>query len=174
MEIRVRSTGAVMYESEWKTYMKQTTGKNFGRLDEATLDTYGSDIVFEGPQATGGTVYQYSQRSGVEQIEGKWYTKYILGPVFSDTTDEDGVTTTAAENEAAYKARKDAEQGVNVRNIRDQKLADCDWVTLKAVDASTDGLGVQLPQVWMDYRQALRDVPTQDGFPWTVIWPEQP
>ena len=173
MEIRVRSTGAVMYESEWKTYMKQTTGKNFGRLDEATLDTYGSDIVFEGPQATGGTVYQYSQRSGVEQIEGKWYSKYILGPVFTDTT-EDGVTTTAAENEAAYKARKDAEQATSVRATRDTKLAESDWVTLKAVDASTDGLGVQLPQVWMDYRQALRDVPTQDGFPWTVIWPEQP
>ena len=173
MEIRVRSTGAVMYESEWKTYMKDATGKNFGRLDEVTLDTYGSDIVFEGPQATGGTVYQYSQRSGVEQIDGKWYSKYILGPVFTDTA-EDGVTTTAAENEAAYKARKDAEQGVSVRATRDTKLADCDWVTLKAVDASTDGLGVQLPQVWMDYRQALRDVPTQDGFPWSVTWPEQP
>jgi hypothetical protein len=126
MEIRVRSTGAVMYESEWKTYMKQTTGKNFGRLDEDTLNTYGSDIVFEGPQATGGTVYQYSQRSGVEQIDGKWYTRYILGPVFTDTTDEDGVTTTAAENEAAYKTLKDAEQGTSVRATRDTKLAESD------------------------------------------------
>ena len=166
MEIRVRSTGAVMYESEWKAYMKQTTGKNFGRLDEATLDTYGSDIVFEGPQATGGTVYQYSQRSGVEQIDGKWYTKYILGPVFTDTT-EDGVTTTAAEHEAEYKARKDAEQGVNVRTQRDTKLAESDWTQARDVTLANDA-------DWQTYRQALRDVPTQEGFPWSVTWPEQP
>ena len=167
MEIRVRSTGAVMYESEWKTYMKQTTGKNFGRLDEATLDTYGSDIVFEGPQATGGTVYQYSQRSGVEQIDGKWYTRYILGPVFTDTTDMDGVTTTAAENEAAYKARKDAEQATSVRATRDTKLAESDWTQARDVTLANDA-------DWQTYRQALRDVPTQEGFPWSVTWPEQP
>ena len=166
MEIRVRSTGAVMYESEWKTYMKQTTGKNFGRLDEATLDTYGSDIVFEGPQATGGTVYQYSQRSGVEQIDGKWYSKYILGPVFTDTV-EDGVTTTAAENEAAYKARKDAEQATSVRAARDTKLAESDWTQARDVTLANDA-------DWQTYRQALRDVPTQEGFPWSVTWPEQP
>ena len=174
MEIRVRSTGAVMYESQWKSYMKQTTGKNFGQLDEATLNKYDADVVFEGPQATGGTVYQYSQRSGVEQIDGKWYTKYILGPVFTDTVDENGVTITAAEHEAAYKASKDDEQAKSVRAERDSKLAECDWVTIKAVDASSDGLGIQLPQVWMDYRKALRDVPTQAGFPWNVTWPEKP
>ena len=167
MEIRIRSTGAVMYESEWKTYMKQTTGKNFGRLDEDTLNTYDSDVVFNGPAATGGTVYQYSQRSGVEQIDGKWYSKYILGPVFSDTTDEDGVTTTAAENEAVYKARKDAEQGVSVRATRDTKLAESDWTQARDVTLANDA-------DWQAYRQALRDVPTQAGFPWTVIWPEQP
>jgi len=166
MEIRVRSTGAVMYESEWKAYMKQTTGKNFGRLDEATLDTYGSDIVFEGPQATGGTVYQYSQRSGVEQIDGKWYSKYILGPVFTDTV-EDGVTTTAAEHEAAYKARKDAEQATSVRATRDTKLAESDWTQARDVTLANDA-------DWQTYRQALRDVPTQEGFPWSVTWPEQP
>ena len=27
---------------------------------------------------------------------------------------------------------------------------------------------------WQTYRQALRDVPTQEGFPWSVTWPEQP
>jgi hypothetical protein len=25
---------------------------------------------------------------------------------------------------------------------------------------------------WAAYRQALRDVPTQAGFPWTVEWPQ--
>ena len=167
MEIRVRSTGAVMYESQWKAYMKETTGKNFGRLDEATLDTYGSDIVYEGPQATGGTVYQYSQRSGVEQIDGKWYSKYSVGPVFTDRPAEgDQPAKTAAEQMAEYKAMKDAEQSKNVREDRNKRLTDCDWTQL--ADSTAD------KAAWATYRQALRDVPTQAGFPWKVEWPKQP
>lgn len=29
-------------------------------------------------------------------------------------------------------------------------------------------------QEWVDYRQALLDLPNQDGFPLNVIWPESP
>jgi len=68
----------------------------------------------------------------------------------------------------------DAEKASQVRAERDRLLAECDWVTLKAVDASNDGLGIQLPQVWMTYRQALRDITAQAGFPWAVTRPEKP
>ena len=68
----------------------------------------------------------------------------------------------------------DAEKAAQVRAERDRLLAECDWVTLKAVDASNDNLGIQLPQAWMTYRQALRDITAQDGFPWNVIWPDKP
>jgi hypothetical protein len=166
MEIRVRTTGAIMFEDEWRRYIKQETGKNFGQLDEATLNQYGADVVFEGPQATGGTVYQHSQRSGVEQINGKWYTKYILGPVFTDTTAEDGTITTAAQNEAAYKAVKDAEQAKSVRADRDAKLAASDWT--QVADAPVD------KAEWATYRQALRDITAQSEFPWNVTWPTKP
>jgi multidrug resistance efflux pump len=110
-------------------------------------------------------VYQYSQAAGVEQIDGKWYTKHILGPVFTDTT-VDGVTTTAAENEAAYKAAKDAEQAKSVRTSRSEKLKDSDWT--QVADAPVD------QAAWAAYRQALRDITSQAGFPWTIEWPEQP
>lgn len=161
MEIRVRETGAVMFEDEWRRYIKEKTDLNFGQLDEETLNQFGADVVFEGPQASGGTVYQYSMRQGVEQMDGKWYTKYVLGPIFTDTPD-----ATAAEQEAAYKARKDEEQATAVRAIRTQKLSECDWTQL--ADAPVD------KAVWATYRQALRDVPTQAGFPWTVQWPDKP
>ena len=172
MEIRIRNTGEVVSESQFRSMHKTTSLPR--QLTEQVLDGLGADVVFEGPQASGGDHYQYSQRSGVEQLNGKWYTKYVLGPVFTDTTAEDGTVTTAAQQEAAYKAGKDAEQAAQVRAERDRLLAECDWVTIKAVDASADGLGIQLPQVWIDYRKALRDVPTQAGFPWTVTWPEKP
>ena len=165
MQIRIRETGAVMYQDEFRQL-------HFGLglpkvLTEAGLNDWGADIVFEGPQATGGTVYQYSQRSGVEQLDGKWYTKYILGPVFTDTAASEGQPAkTAAENEAEYKARKDAEQAANVRASRTQKLKDCDWTQI--ADSTAD------KTAWATYRQALRDITGQAGFPWTITWPETP
>lgn len=68
-----------------------------------------------------------------------------------------------------------AEIAANMRVIRDDKLASTDWITSKAVDRNArDGLGVQIPLVWLDYRQALRDITNQDGFPYNVIWPQEP
>ena len=165
MQVRIRTTGAVMYEAELRTWLHENDGPSYDTLTPEVMEAIGVDPVFEGPQATGGTVYQYSQRDGVEQISGNWYTKYILGPVFTDTT-VDGVTTTAAEAEAAYKATKDAEQAKNVRTSRNDLLAKCDWTQL--ADSTAD------KTVWATYRQMLRDVTVQDGFPWNVTWPEAP
>ena len=162
MQIRIRETGAVMYESEFRALHPNTSMPQ--QLSEELINDFGADVVFEGPQATGGTVYQYSQRQGVEQIDGKWYTKYVLGPTFIDTV-VDGVTTTALEHENAYKALKDAEQAKSVRATRDAKLAETDWRFRSDMTPS---------QEWKDYCQALRDVPSQEGFPWTITWPEMP
>ena len=165
MEIRVKNTGAVMYEGEFRQL-------HFGLglpkvLTEAIINEWGADIVFEGPQASGGTVYQYSMRQGVEQIEGKWYTKYVLGPIFTDTpATEETPAKTAAENEAAYQAMKDAEQAANVRTQRTQKLKDSDWTQI--ADSTAD------KTAWATYRQALRDITSASGFPWTMTWPETP
>lgn len=165
MQIRLRSNGQVMYESEFRAYTKANGGPSWNTTTTEVLEALGADVVFEGAQATGGTVYQYSQRSGVEQVDGKWYTKYILGPVFLDQV-VDGVTTTAAEQEATYKAQKDAEQAKSVRQSRDEKLADTDWT--QVVDAPVD------KAAWATYRQALRDITAQEGFPWTITWPDAP
>ena len=167
MQIRIRESGAVMYESEFRALHPNTSMPQ--QLSEELLNDFGADVVFEGPQASGGTVYQYSQAQGVEQINGKWYTKYVLGPTFIDTV-EDGVTTTALEHENAYKAQKDAEQAKSVRATRDAKLAECDWTQVAdaLLDAPVD------KAVWATYRQSLRDITTQTGFPWTVEWPDAP
>jgi len=160
MQIRIRTSGAVMYEAEFRAYTKANGGPSWDTTTDAVLDSLGADVVFEGPQASGGTVYQYSQAAGVEQVNGKWYTKYVLGPIFTDGE------TTAAEQEAAYKAAKDAEQATSVRNSRTEKLKDSDWTQL--ADSTVD------KAAWATYRTALRDVPTQAGFPWTIDWPVAP
>jgi hypothetical protein len=159
MQIRTQS-GQVMYEAEFRAYTKANGGPSWETTTTEVLEALGADVVFEGAQATGGTVYQYSQASGVEQIDGKWYTKYVLGPIFTDGE------TTAAEQEATYKTQKDAEQAKSVRATRDTKLAECDWT--QVADAPVD------KTVWATYRQALRDITAQEGFPWTVTYPDKP
>jgi hypothetical protein len=161
MQIRVKATGAVMYEAEFRAYIKSTSGASWDRTTDEILEELGADVVFEGPQATGGTVYQYSQRDGVEEVDGKWYTKYVLAPVFTDNED-----ATAAEQEIAYKAMKDAEFATNARSQRDKLLSESDWT--RADDAPVD------KAAWATYRQALRDIPQQEGFPTVIVWPDKP
>ena len=164
MQIRIRATGQVLLEHEWIKWVATTYAKSISAMTADIYDRFDSDPVFEGAQATGGTVYQYSQRDGIEQqSDGKWYTKYILGPVFVDGE------TAAAEQETAYKAMKDAEQAKGVRASRDDLLAECDWVVIKAFET-----GSSVSAEWATYRQALRDLPQQAGFPWTVEWPTNP
>ena len=170
MEIRLRSTGEVMLESEFRTRFAQNLPST--PLTQEWLNSYtgdpAGDVVFEGPQATGGTVYQYSMRQGVEQDDqGRWFTKYVLGPIFTDRpATETEPAQTAAEQEAAYKAAKDAEQAKSARSNRNDKLKESDWTQI--ADSTAD------KAVWATYRQALRDVTSQEGFPWTIIWPTQP
>lgn len=53
-----------------------------------------------------------------------------------------------------------------VREQRNKLLAECDWTQL--ADSPVD------KAAWATYRQALRDVPAQAGFPWEVTWPTKP
>ena len=79
-----------------------------------------------------------------------------------------------AEREAYERDVLPGLQWQQLRQRRDQLLTETDWVTLKAIDDSNDGLGIQLPQVWMDYRQALRDLPANTVDPANPVWPVKP
>jgi hypothetical protein len=54
-----------------------------------------------------------------------------------------------------------------VRSERDHLLADSDWAVLPDAPVANG-------QAWKDYRQALRDVPQQVGFPTEIDWPVKP
>lgn len=161
---RIRSTGQVTTQGEIRKLHPNTSLPKVWNDDICEL--LGVDPVFEGPQATPTSPYQYSMQQGVEQINGKWYTKHVLGPVFTDYRDDDGVLHSIEEQETAYRATKDAEQAKSVREQRNKLLADTDWT--QVADAPVD------KAAWSTYRQALRDVSAQDGFPWNVTWPDAP
>jgi hypothetical protein len=54
----------------------------------------------------------------------------------------------------------------SVRFTRNETLKNSDWTQLP--DSPVDSVD------WAAYRQDLRDIPQQVGFPWTVTWPTEP
>jgi len=63
----------------------------------------------------------------------------------------------------ANKPQDQAEQAIC--NKRDKLLAETDWMALSDVTMSTE---------MQSYRQALRDITGQAGFPYSVTWPTKP
>lgn len=63
-------------------------------------------------------------------------------------------------------AENNVQKASQVRSERNKKLADTDWTQL--ADAPVDSLA------WSNYRQQLRDLTTQPGFPHVVVWPNTP
>lgn len=67
---------------------------------------------------------------------------------------------------ALWDAGANDRKAAEVRASRTEKLKDCDWTQIS--DSTAD------KAAWATYRQALRDITKQAGFPWTVEWPVQP
>ena len=147
MELRNRATGAVITDSEFRSEFPNTSFPQ--PLTPDVIDDFGFDPVLEGPQPTLVPPYQYAQRDGVVEVNGQWFTHYI-----AVTPDDE------------QKAAMDAEQAKRVRDDRNKRLADCDWTQLPDAPVDRD--------VWAAYRQDLRDVSLQPGFPWNVEWPLPP
>lgn len=53
-----------------------------------------------------------------------------------------------------------------IRNERNRLLSASDWT--QVADSPVN------KSAWAAYRQALRDIPSQQGFPWQVTWPAKP
>lgn len=168
MQIRIRDTAQVMFWNEFRDLLLASNPSELITVAPQTeewLNEHGADIVFEGPQATGGDRYQYSMRSGVEQIESKWYTKYILGPVFTGES--------AVEDEAAYIAIKDAEFATQNSNQAKQCLQETDWSENASVRNVAVSPHLTNPEAFDTYRLALRSIVINR--PATVEeWPVRP
>lgn len=163
MEYRVRSSGELISQGEAR---KRNPNVSLPKVwNDNVYDTLGIDPVFTTPKPDASGAYKFVVRDGVEQDSGSnWVEKWVEQDMFADTT-VDGVTTTKAEHEAAYQAQVDADESASVRRKRDNLLSETDWMGMSDVTMSAG---------WTTYRQALRDIPAQSGFPHTVTWPTEP
>ncbi len=55
----------------------------------------------------------------------------------------------------------------NLRKLRNSLLQECDWVMISDVPQT-------IKDEWVTYRQSLRDITEQEGWPLNAQWPEKP
>lgn len=157
-EYRHKVTGEVKSQGEWRAANPNISMPRV--WNQNVLDALNIEAVLEAPKPDAGP-YQTVVRNGVvKDAKGNWVTAWEVRDMFSD--DEE---STKAEKEAAYQAGLDAEAAKAVRAERDRKLAETDWMALSDVTMSAE---------MATYRQALRDITAQAGFPHSITWPVKP
>ena len=97
----------------------------------------------------------------MQRIEMNVSTGVLKTIVFTGVELEEWLAT-----QTAYAAGANSRKAAEVRLERNAKLAATDWTQI--ADATVD------KTAWATYRQALRNVPSQTGFPWTIEWPVAP
>jgi hypothetical protein len=133
------------------------------------IESFGYEPVFEGPKPRTSAPYETVEKDNVVKINGKWYINYVIGPVFEEYTDSEGVLHTVEQQKQKHKLSVDNRQSSSIRSIRNDLLRESDWTQLE-----DSPLEESKKNSWISYRKYLRDISSQPGFPWEVEWPEKP
>jgi len=114
---------------------------------ESTFEEFG---VFPCLQTTRPKInYTQNVTEAFEQVAGAWTQTWVVTDASADEIEQ-----------------RTQAQASSVRKDRNERLAASDWT--QVIDAPVD------QDAWAAYRQELRDIPSQVGFPWDVIWPTEP
>ncbi|EAU45063.1 tail fiber assembly protein [Salipiger bermudensis] len=123
-------------------------GEDVAFPTEADFDAFLSELE------TSGYPYRYPETDGGAYFEAYWLSNDRIG--FGHLS---GGVPPAGEGSPAEEVRAD----------RNARLDECDWTQLDDVD-----LTAACKSDFATYRQSLRDVPQQGGFPSSVTWPTRP
>ena len=163
-EYRIRESGEIKSQGEIRAMHKNISFPKVWR--ENVREAIGIDPVLITPKPESTGAFKHYIRNGVEQdANGNWVQAWVERNMFSKYTDDDDVVHTKAAQETAYQDGLDATAAQSVRTDRDSRLAVTDFHGL------TDN---EMSEEMTAYRQALRDVPQQGGFPNEIDWPVEP
>jgi len=117
------------------------------------------------------TTKHYKKSADPNKLDSNW----IINPSFPEGTPTKYVKIVgndAIEMSQSEKDQADYDIAAQlVRSTRDERLADSDWTQMVDCSQYTD---TTARTEWQAYRQSLRDVTAQAGFPFNIIWPEEP
>ena len=71
--------------------------------------------------------------------------------------------------EKRFQELVDAQPLKELRQERNRRLAEVDWVVIRATSTDTP-----VPEEWVTYMQTLRDLPANTEDPTNPVWPVQP
>lgn len=171
-EYRIRSTGEVKSQGQIR---RDNPNVSLPKVwNDNVNEALGIDPVLESPKPDPSGDYKVVVRDGVEQdSDDNWVYAWTEQDMFTEyeeeVTDDQGVMTTnvvtVQDQIDAYEAANTATLAATERATRDDLLKATDHYGLSDVTMS---------DAMTAYRQALRDVPQQEGFPQEVTWPEKP
>ena len=111
----------------------------------------------------------YGSSGEIEYKDGKGNAEITGLPVWADLAKakKDAKDAEVAAEVAAAEAYANSTEGKAeaARSQRDRLIAETDWW------ASSD---LTMTKAQIDYRQALRDITSQTGFPESITWPVKP
>ena len=122
------------------------------QIEDADLSAFGVVRVESSPQPSINTREERIEEGTPELNNGIWSQKW----------------NTVALSANEIQQIKDRQASL-VRVERNGRLASCDWTQL-----SDTPLTPEAKSAWSFYRENLRMVPEQQGFPWDVQWPPEP
>ena len=113
------------------------------------------------PEAMCSLTNTQSLRIGTGGTVAEIWESFVLPPGYEKPSKE--------EFEAKLQELIDAQPLKELRQERNKRLAECDWVTLKAYSTDTP-----VPEEWKVYMQTLRDLPANTEDPANPVWPTRP
>ena len=163
-EYRVRATGEVKSQGQIRLDNKNMSLPKVWNAN--VCDALGVDPVLAAPAPAPSGDYKSVVRNGaVQDANGNWVQAWVEREMFTEYTDDEGNVQTVDAQKTAYDTQKNNELATRERTERDRLLKETDHYGLSDVTMSAE---------MTTYRQALRDVPQQDGFPSTITWPTKP
>ena len=159
MYAKILNNEVVKYPYQWTDFEADNNNTNYGYPQPDLLTIFPqTDIANQGytvvlvASATKPIINEATQ--SVEEdtptlINEVWTQNWVVTTL---TSDQQATLTT--------------NESVKIRQQRNAKLTACDWT--QVADAPVD------KTAWSTYRQSLRDLPKESGFPWTITWPTQP
>ena len=123
-------------------------------------------------------IYLFLTNIGIEPHTIKEYGKgEFLGEITESEWDQYDHLARMIDGElflGKTQTEKDEEQAQEVREQRDRLISKEDWRYARYNSEIRQGLTPSDDIKALDaYVQALRDIPTQEGFPWDIEWPER-
>lgn len=163
-EYRNRSSGEIKTDTELRAANKNMSFPK--AWNSSVHDALNVDPVLVSPAPAPSAAYKSVVRNGaVQDSKGNWVYAWLEREMFTEYTDDNGDVQTVAAQKTAYDTANTAALAATERAKRTALLMETDHYALA---------DVTMPDAMKTYRQALRDVPQQAGFPSSITWPDKP